>query len=69
MQAYQDLIELARICLGRARAAHSPEVAGKLRSMAKEYQERAAKLNRADDTPAPPIGTPALLTPGRHEGE
>lgn len=45
MQMYNDLIELAQICLKQARAATSSEVAAELRRMAREYRERAAKLN------------------------
>jgi hypothetical protein len=41
---YNDLIELARLCLLRASAASTPAVADELRRMAKEYQARADAL-------------------------
>jgi replication-associated recombination protein RarA len=44
MQTYEDLVELASICLRQARAAKSRAVAAELRRMAKEYQKRAAEL-------------------------
>ena len=44
MQTYEDLVELASICLRQARSAKSRAVAAELRRMAKEYQKRAAEL-------------------------
>jgi hypothetical protein len=44
MQTYEDLVELASICLRQARTAKSRAVAAELRRMAKEYQMRAAEL-------------------------
>jgi len=44
MQTYRDLIELARVSR-EARATKDPDVAAELRRMAREYQERASKLN------------------------
>ena len=41
-QMEDDLLELARICLEQARIAQAPNVAAKLRRMAKDYQCRAA---------------------------
>lgn len=41
---YEDLIELARLCLLRASAARTPAAANSLRRMAEEYQARAAAL-------------------------
>jgi hypothetical protein len=41
---YDDLMELARLCLLRASAAGTPAVADALRGMAMEYQARAAAL-------------------------
>jgi hypothetical protein len=52
MQSYDDLIELARICVEQARAARNREVAAELRRMGREYHERAAKLNGGT---APPL--------------
>ena len=48
MPTYDDLIELAEICLRQARAAKSRAVAAELRRMAKEYQKRAAELSSAN---------------------
>ena len=45
MQAYRDLVELARICLKQAREATIPSVRDELNRMAREYQQRAAKLD------------------------
>jgi hypothetical protein len=44
METYQDLVELAQSCMMQARLASTEQVADTLRQMAKEYQERAAKL-------------------------
>jgi hypothetical protein len=52
MNTFADLVQLARICLRQARVARSPEVAGVLRQMAAEYQEKASNLN---DCEAPDI--------------
>jgi hypothetical protein len=43
---YDDLMELARLCLLRASAARTPATADALRAMAEEYQARAAALRR-----------------------
>jgi hypothetical protein len=45
MPTYNDLVELARICLRQARLTANPAVADELRQMAKDYQRRAAVLN------------------------
>ena len=42
---YNDLVELARICIEQARATTARDVARELRRMAKEYQKRAAQMN------------------------
>jgi hypothetical protein len=44
METYDDLAELARICLKHAGETKSRAVARELRRMAKEYQLRAAEL-------------------------
>ena len=44
-QPYEDLVELAKICIRQARGCILPEAATELRRMAKEYQEQAATLN------------------------
>jgi hypothetical protein len=41
---YDDLMELARLCLLRASAARTPAVADALRGMAEEYHARATAL-------------------------
>ena len=53
MQEFQDLVDLARICLKQALAATRPEVAAELHKLASEYQSRATKLNNGL---APSIG-------------
>jgi hypothetical protein len=45
MQTYEDLVRLAQICLAQSRFVVVSEVAKELRSMAKEYQKRAAELH------------------------
>jgi hypothetical protein len=53
MPTYNDLVELARICAKNSYAANTKEVAAELWKMAREYQERAAKL---DSGKLPDIG-------------
>jgi hypothetical protein len=45
MPSYDDLVELARICLRQARQTANPAVADELRRMAAEYERRAAGLD------------------------
>lgn len=45
MQTYNSLVELARICARNARLTSRREVAVTLWKVAREYQDRAAKLN------------------------
>jgi hypothetical protein len=45
MQTYTDLIELARICREQALTTKAAGVATVLRTMAKEYERRAAEVN------------------------
>jgi hypothetical protein len=40
----QRLMELADICLEQSRAASTPRLIAELRRMAKEYEQRAARL-------------------------
>jgi hypothetical protein len=42
MQTYDQLVEIARICLRQARMAGAAEVVKELRRMAWEYREKAA---------------------------
>jgi len=42
---YDELVEFARMCADQARITMAKDVAGALRRMAKEYQQRAAELN------------------------
>jgi len=46
MQTYNDLVELARICLKQAREAKSAFVSDELTHVAKGYQVRAATMNQ-----------------------
>jgi hypothetical protein len=46
MQIYDDLVELARICLKQARVAKNPSVSAELRHLAKGYQVRAALMDK-----------------------
>jgi hypothetical protein len=60
MQAYSDLVELARICLKYAREATVPSVRDELNRMAREYQQRAAKLDgREPNVPSDQTAYPA----------
>jgi hypothetical protein len=43
MRTYENLLELARICARQAWLSSTPQVAGELWRMAKEYQARAAE--------------------------
>jgi hypothetical protein len=43
MRTNDDLVKLAGICLRQAREATDPALARELRSMAREYQQRAAR--------------------------
>jgi hypothetical protein len=45
MQEHENLAELAKICIAQARATRSPEVAEALRRMARDYRQRAARLD------------------------
>jgi hypothetical protein len=49
--SYDDLVELARLCLRQAAATSNPAAAAELRRMASEYEQRAAAL---DEARAPP---------------
>jgi len=53
MQSYDDLVELARICLKQAREAKTPSVSVELMHLAKRYQMRAASM---DNGKLPGIG-------------
>jgi hypothetical protein len=53
--AYDELVELARMCRRQARMAQTNGVAPALLRMAHEYQQRAAKL---DSGKLPEIGDP-----------
>jgi len=44
-QTYDDLVELARICIKQSREAKNPFVSEELRHIAKGYQLRAAAMN------------------------
>lgn len=55
--AYDELIELARMCWRQARVAQTNGVAPALLRMAHEYQQRAAKL---DSGKLPEIAAPEM---------
>ena len=44
MQTYDDLVEIARICLKQARATKNESVSAEFLHLAKGYQMRAASL-------------------------
>jgi hypothetical protein len=46
MPTYEDLVELARICLNQARQAKSPFASAELTYLAKGYQLRAAAMDK-----------------------
>jgi len=62
---YNDLIELARLCLLRGSAAKTPAAAQALRAMAEEYQARAAaqKEKENSETLGGTAGSPAQAVP------
>ena len=53
MQCYDDLVNLARICVRQAREVTNDSVRGELMRMAKLYQQRAAEI---DEGKLPDIG-------------
>ena len=58
MQAYDELVELARIGAFNARNTLDPRVAAELWKMALEYQAKAAKL---DSGRSPDVGPPPYV--------
>jgi hypothetical protein len=60
MHTYNDLVEVARLCLLEARKCVTKEAAEELRQIAKEYQAKAAELNGGE---LPNIGEPPLESP------
>jgi hypothetical protein len=58
--SYDDLIELADLCLRRAAATSNAATAAALRALAGEYRARAARLGEARPPPnvAPPLAQP-----------
>lgn len=55
--AYDELVELARICLRQSRLAQTNGLAPELLRMAQEYQLKAAKL---DSGKLPQIAVPQM---------
>ena len=53
MQSYDELVELARICLKQAREAKNLSVSAELMHLARRYQMRAASM---DNGKLPDIG-------------
>jgi hypothetical protein len=45
MRSYDELLELARICVKQARKVKNPSVGAELRQLARGYQIRAASMN------------------------
>ncbi len=45
MESYEDMVQYARDCTRYAQTARSREVAEELQRLAREYQEKAAKMN------------------------
>ena len=46
MQTYDNLVEIARICLKQARESKNPSVSAELRLLAQGYQIRAAAMDK-----------------------
>jgi hypothetical protein len=68
--SYDDLIELARLCLKQAAATSHPATAARLRLMADEYQARAQALAdepRLPDTAAAVESTPQGAQPSQQQ--
>ena len=66
MRTYENLVELARICARQAWLSNTPDVAGELWCMAKEYQARAAEYDRTaklDIGAPPPWAKQVTITP------
>jgi hypothetical protein len=60
MLTYEDLVDLARLCVRNARITTNREVADELWRMAKEYQAKAATLGDVPDIgDEPPLGNAA----------
>lgn len=45
MRCYSELVELARVCWRQSQTAYTEESARKLRRLAREYLQEAAKLD------------------------
>lgn len=54
MPTCHEFTELARLCWRQAHLAQTPDVALELRQMAREYQEKAARLDGGN---LPDLGT------------
>jgi hypothetical protein len=67
--SYDDLIELARLCLRQAAATSNPAAATELRRMASEYQARATALDEArmPDAAALPQSSPQVTQPQQQQ--
>ena len=46
MQSFDDMVNLARICIKQAQQVTDPHVSAELWLLAKEYRQRAAELDR-----------------------
>jgi hypothetical protein len=63
MISYDDLVELARICIKQARDATRPTIAAELRLVARGYQLRAAAMKHGE---LPDIGETLSDDPEMH---
>jgi hypothetical protein len=60
---YTDLVDLARLCLKRARLTSSPAMADRLMQVAKEFQERAADLAGGQLLDIEEVPVPDIMRP------
>ena len=70
MRTYENLVELARTCVRQAWLSSTPDVAGELWRMAKEYQARAAEHDSTaelDIGDPPPWAKPITITARPHK--
>jgi hypothetical protein len=67
--SFEDLLELARLCLKQAAATSNPVAAVQLRRMADEYQARAAASDgsRMPDAAALPQSSPQASQPQQQQ--
>jgi hypothetical protein len=68
MQTYDELVQLARICLRQAKEMTNPSVSTELTRMAKHYQRQAAELGggKLPDIGEDDLGTDQFYWTGRY---